>query len=167
MFANLESEIKGNDKIEFAQNGSNAKPYIKDYINKLDSIGFYLNDEVKNLEPLFFINDHKVDIEHNICEGDNIKTVFPNTIGDYRKFFDDNLNLEFYMETVKLQDDYIIKEGDRIFTAVTGNKIDEKINNGYDYKDGINCAQLEVAADYVENQKEISIIQKVKNHIYL
>ena len=46
--ASIESEIKENDKIEitFAQNGENAEPHIKDYVKKLDSVGFYLNEEV-------------------------------------------------------------------------------------------------------------------------
>lgn len=162
MFASLESEIKENDRIEveFAQNGNNAKPHIKDYIKKLDSIGFYLNDKVMNLEPLFFINDEKVDIDHTIVEGDNIKTIFPYTLGYYRKFFDNNLNLEFYIDNTKLVEDYIIKEGDRIYTNIIKGNKNQEINNENGYEEQINNAEAEVAAEYAENYEEDPMKEK-------
>ncbi|AGK98107.1 cell division protein FtsA [Clostridium pasteurianum] len=160
IFASLESEIRENDKIEivFAQNGHNAKAYIKDYIKKLDSVGFYLDGKIKNLEPLFFANDQKVNIDHIIAEGDNIKTAFPKTIGDYRKFIDNNLNLEFYIQSTKLKDDYIIKEGDNISTTI----INEEKNNQHDYGEVVNTAQAEAAAGYVVDEEENYIETKVE-----
>ncbi|WP_010240549.1 cell division protein FtsA [Clostridium arbusti] len=166
MFASLESEIKENDKIEivFAQNGNNAKPYIKDYIKKLDSIGFYLNGEIKNLEPLFFINGQKAYMDHIIGEGDKVETIFPNTLGQYRKFFDNNLNLEFYMGSRKLNDDYIIKEGDRVSTNLIINaENNEEKNNYYNYESENNYAEAEVAADSVIEDEEDPVNSEILN----
>ncbi|AJA47617.1 cell division protein FtsA [Clostridium pasteurianum DSM 525 = ATCC 6013] len=129
IIASLESEIKENDRIEvvFAQNGNNAKAYIKDYIKKLDSVGFYLNDKVKNLEPLFFVNDQEVGIDHIISEGDDIKTVFPRTVLDYKKFVLKNLDLEFYITSKELGDDYIISEGDNIYSTQVSEEKNDSI----------------------------------------
>lgn len=147
IIAGLESEIKENDRIEviFAQNGDNARAYIKDYIRKLDSVGFYLDGELKNLEPLFFANEQEVGIDHIICEGDNIKTVFPRTVGDYKKIICRDLNLEFYIDSKKLEDDYVIKEGDNIYTNLMNTDISEEINSG---------AQREAVIDSVLAQEE-------------
>lgn len=135
LIAGLDSELKENDRIDitFAQNGNNAKAYIKDYIKKVDSVGFYLNGKLENLEPLCFVNNQKVHIDHIISEGDNIETIFPKTIGEYKKLIYKNFNCEFYMETMKLEDGYVIKEGDNIYTecdyAVESCVIEEKNNN--------------------------------------
>lgn len=130
--ASIESEIKENDKIEitFAQNGENAEPHIKDYVKKLDSIGFYLNEEVLNMEPVFLINNNKASYDSVINDGDAVETIFPKTIGEYRKYFDNDLNLEFYKDDVKLNDSYIINEGDNLLTSIDYEtpSIDEKID---------------------------------------
>ena len=84
----MESDVKESDKIEieFAQNGENAKAIIKDYVNKVNTIGFYLNDNVENLEPIFLVNGENADINYEISDGDEIKSIFPNTVGEYKKY---------------------------------------------------------------------------------
>jgi cell division protein FtsA len=116
--SSIDSEIKENDKIEiqFSQNGNNAQPKIKDYVKKLDAIGFYLNDIVKNMEPLFFINKEKVSLDSEINEGDVVEIVFPKTVEDYKRYYDNDLNLEIYKDNQLLMDSYIIEEGDRLYT---------------------------------------------------
>jgi cell division protein FtsA len=114
----IESDIRENDKIEieFSLNGENAKAAIKDYVKNVDTIGFYLNDEVENLEPIFIANGDKRDINYEIVEGDELKTIFPKTIGEYRQYINNNENLEYFMNDEKIADDYIIKEGDKIYS---------------------------------------------------
>lgn len=121
--SSIDSTIKENDKIEieFSENGINAAPRIKDYVKKLDSTGFYLDDEVKNMEPVFLINGNIAEYDSLINEGDRVETVFPKTIGDYRKYFDNELNLEFYKNEVKLNDAYVINEGDGLYTHSQSN----------------------------------------------
>ncbi len=116
--SSIDSEIKENDKIEiqFSQNGNNAQPKIKDYVKKLDAIGFYLNDIVKNMEPLFFINKEKVSLDSEINEGDVVEIVFPKTVEDYKRYYDNDLNLEIYKDNQLLMDSYIIEEGDRLYS---------------------------------------------------
>lgn len=123
IIASIDSTIKENDKIEieFSENGVNAAPTIKDYVKKLDSTGFYLDDEVKNMEPVFLINGNKAEYDSLIAEGDRVETVFPKTIGDYRKYFDNELNLEFYKNGMKLNDAYVINEGDSLYTYSQSN----------------------------------------------
>ncbi|MDD3223573.1 MAG: cell division FtsA domain-containing protein [Clostridium sp.] len=126
----MESYIKENDKIEieFAQNGENAKVFIKDYVNKVNSIGFYINDEIKNIDPVFIINSKRVSVESEIHSGDEVTTISVNTIGDYKKYFKENQNLSFYKGGNKLNDNYVINEGDKII-ARTEKVESEEPNN--------------------------------------
>lgn len=115
----MESEVKENDKIEieFSQNGENAKASIKEYVKNINVIGFYLNDEVKNLEPIFLVNGEEKTIDYEIVDGDNVESILPNTIGEYKKYVDNAFNVEYYIGEEKLQDEYVIKEGDKIHVA--------------------------------------------------
>ena len=141
VLASIDSEIKENDKIEiqFSKNGENAEPQIKDYVKKLDAVGFYLNDEIINMEPLFFINGERVKYDAYIIEGDSVETVFPNTIEDYKKYFNKDLNLELYNNEVKLEDNYVIEEGDKLYTKE--DKVEEELVE-------------EVKKESIENNKE-------------
>lgn len=116
VISSIESTIKENDKIEieFSENGENAVPKIKDYVKKLDSVGFYLNGEVKNMEPVFLINGNRAAYDSLINEEDKVETIFPKTIGDYRKYFNADPDLKFYKNDVKLNDAYEINEGDQL-----------------------------------------------------
>lgn len=116
--SNIDSLIKENDKIEikYAENGVDAHPLIKNYVNKLYSVGFYVDDNIINLEPIFLINEEKVSLDSEIHEGDEVQTIYPETLLHYIKYFDKDLNKEYYLNDKKLNDDYIINEGDRIYT---------------------------------------------------
>lgn len=126
--SNIDSPIKENDKIEikYAENGVDAHPLIKNYVNKLYSVGFYVDDNIINLEPIFLINEEKVSLESKINEGDEVETIYPTTLLHYIKYFDEDLNKEYYLDNKKLNDDYIINEGDRIYTYRESSKIPEE-----------------------------------------
>jgi cell division protein FtsA len=171
----MESDIRENDKIEieFSLNGENAKASIKDYVKNVDTIGFYLNDEVENLEPIFIANGDKRDINYEILEGDELKTIFPKTIGEYRQYVNNNENLEYFMNHEKIADDYIIKEGDKIYSKEKV-ELKEKIEDG-NYRqysgeissEGLNKEQVKYETiDVVVNDKRMKLSGK-KQYIFV
>ncbi|KYH35007.1 cell division protein FtsA [Clostridium tepidiprofundi DSM 19306] len=119
--SSMDSEVKDGDvvDIKYAENGGHAEPKVIDYVKKIDTVSFYLDDKLVNIEPVVFINGNKVNIDAKIEEGDNIEIIFPNTIGQYKKYFISDNEVDYCMNNLKLEDDYIIKEGDRIYKNVT------------------------------------------------
>ncbi|MGO5065245.1 MULTISPECIES: cell division protein FtsA [unclassified Clostridium] len=115
--ASIEDNIKEGDKIEieFAKNGEDAKPTLKDYIKKVYSTTFFINDIIENLTPLTFVNGDKKDINYIIKEGDNVKILFPETLGHYKEYYETLKDYKYYLDGQELKEDYIIKEGDRIY----------------------------------------------------
>lgn len=117
--ANIESEIKEGDSIEikFAVDGLPGEPYIKDYVKDLNSVSFYLNNNIVNMYPMALINDNKADIGERIKENDIIRIIYPKSLGDYIKYFCENYseNYSYYINDKNLDLNYSIKEGDKIF----------------------------------------------------
>lgn len=117
----IDEEVNEGDvvEVEYAVNGKIASPKIKDYIKKIYSISFFVNDIVENLEPVAYINKDKANLESNINEGDNVTIIFPETLGDYEKYLslNDDHNKEFlyYLNGEELGKNYIVNEGDRIY----------------------------------------------------
>lgn len=124
IISNIDSAIKENDKIEinYAENGIDAHPLVRNYVNKLYSVGFYVDDNIINLEPIFLINGEKVSLDSEIHEGDELETVYPSTLLNYIKYFDKDLNKEYYLNDNRLNDNYVINEGDRIYTYKQNSK---------------------------------------------
>lgn len=121
----IDTEVSEGDniEIEFARDGKNASPKVKDYIQKLNAISFYIDNNVVNLEPVVFINEKKVDFETDIRENDNINIFYPENLGDYKKFYDnDSGNFKYYSGSIEINDDYIIKDGEKIFKVLSGEK---------------------------------------------
>ncbi|WP_333886735.1 cell division protein FtsA [Clostridium sp.] len=128
----VDEEVKEGDNIEinYAVNGEAASPKVKDYIKRIYSISFFINDIMESLEPIAYINKNKVSLDSNINEGDNVVIVFPETLRDYEKYF--SLNQEqgefsYYLNGKELDKNYIIKEGDRIYRLLK--KREEKKEN--------------------------------------
>ncbi|NEZ46393.1 cell division protein FtsA [Clostridium niameyense] len=116
--SSVEDNVKEGDtvEIEFAKNGRDAEPTIKDYIKKVYSISFFINDIIETMCPLGFINGNKVNLNDKIKENDEVYIVFPETLGDYKKYYDDLQGVfKYYLEDKILDDSYKIKEGDRIY----------------------------------------------------
>ncbi|NFA60803.1 rod shape-determining protein [Clostridium sporogenes] len=174
--ASIEDNIKEGDKIEieFAKNGEDAKPTLKDYIKKVYSTTFFINDIIENLTPLTFVNGDKKDINYIIKEGDNVKILFPETLGHYKEYYETLKDYKYYLDGQELKEDYIIKEGDRIYKlrdeveedkekGCEVNKANEKekinINNE------INMIEKEITETNYEEEIENHYIQSEENDL--
>ncbi len=117
--SNIESNIKEGDSIEikYAVDGLSGEPYIKDYVKDLNSISFYLNNNLVNMDPVAFINNNKVQINEKIKENDVVKIIYPRSLKDYIKYFCENTSEDYnyYINDEILDLNYLIKEGDKIF----------------------------------------------------
>lgn len=116
--ANIDTEIKEGDKIEivFAKDGKDAAPKLIEYVKKINSISFYLNDIIQNLDPIGIINNKRTEMEEFIKQGDEVEIIFPSTLGEYIKYFnEENSEYKYYLRDREIFKDYVIKEGDRIY----------------------------------------------------
>lgn len=180
LLGSMESDVRENDKIEieFSQNGENAKAVIKDYVKDVNSIGFYLDGEIQNLEPIFIANGEKTDINYEILDGDDINTIFSQTIGQYKVYVNNNSNVEYYINDEKLSDDYIIKEGDKIQSKEKLNQnmniktLDNEKNTSIENKNEISSEVLNQekvkygAIEVVVNDKKI-ILEGKKEYVFV
>lgn len=137
---NIDSEINEGQNIDiiFAKDGQDPLPKVKDYIKKLYSIDFYLNDIIYKIEPIALINGKKSSVQEDIKEGDNVDIINVETLGDFKKYVDEeSLNYKYYLQGKELEDKYLIKEGDRIYKIK-----DEKINTKELKKDNLKQQQI-------------------------
>ncbi|GAA0739950.1 cell division protein FtsA [Clostridium oceanicum] len=138
----VESNVKEGDniEIEFAKNGKTAEPKIKDYIKKINSVSFYINDIMENLEPIAIINNNKVSIDSKIQENDKVEIVFPKTLGDFKRYYENETKgYTYFLKSKFIEDEYIIKEGDRIYKIkkekdhvikdIENNNMDDELQN--------------------------------------
>ncbi|MCW6083659.1 rod shape-determining protein [Clostridium botulinum] len=157
--ASVEDNIKEGDKIEieFAKNGEDAKPTLKDYIKKVYSTTFFINDIIENLTPLAFVNGDKKDVNYIIKEGDNVKILFPETLGHYMEYYETLKDYKYYLNGEELKEDYIIRESDRIYKIrdeIEENKEENFQINKVDEKDNeLNVVEKEI----IETNDETSI----------
>lgn len=166
VISNIDSAIKENDKIEinYAENGSDAHPLVRNYVNKLYSVGFYVDDNIINLEPIFLINGDKVSLDSEIHEGDEVETVYPSTLLNYIKYFDKDLNKEYYLNDNRLNDNYVINEGDRIYTYKQNTKTIETKIEVKKGKVPQNDVKLEESKE-VKVEEEKKVENKISNDI--
>jgi hypothetical protein len=66
-----------------------------------------------------------VSLKEYLQDGDELKIVFANTIGEFREYIE-KTDERYFLSDVELNDSYVIKEGDRIFKTFTKT---EKISN--------------------------------------
>lgn len=115
---NVDSEVKEGDNIEivFAKDGNMASPKVLDFITNFDSVSFFIDDYIKQIEPIAYINNKRAELDCHIKDGDEVNIIYPKTLGEYKQHFEENTeNMRYYILGVQLDDDYIIKEGDRIY----------------------------------------------------
>ncbi|GKX66875.1 cell division protein FtsA [Inconstantimicrobium mannanitabidum] len=117
--ATLESEVSNGDviKVDFAQDGKDAAPKVMEYISEVDEKYFYYNEELINIEPIVKINNVLSQVDSIIKNNDDVEIIFPKTIGEVKKYViscnDDEI---LSIGDIKLEDDYEIKNGDKIVT---------------------------------------------------
>lgn len=104
-----------NIQIDYAKNGRDAEPKILDYVHNFKSIGFYIDDNIFNTEPLCYINDKKVNANSIIHDGDEVRIVEISSINDIKNNYPNEKGFIFIMDDSQLKEDYIIHEGDRIY----------------------------------------------------
>ncbi|MHC1683744.1 MAG: cell division protein FtsA [Clostridiaceae bacterium] len=120
--ASIDSEVIEGDsiKVEFANDGVNAKPKIYEYLKSVGNTTFYYNDEIVYLEPIAYKNAERVSIDEFIDDGDAIDVIYPTTFGDYLLYY---LNVDhdiykYYLNDYPITKDYVIKEGDKIYSEI-------------------------------------------------
>lgn len=111
----LEKVVNTGDiiEIEYAIQGKDANPKIIDQIKELNTVSFYLDEKLINLEPIFLVNDEIKTIEYLIKENDNIRIIIPKTIGDIKKHILKN-NIDIRKNRMVLDDNYVVVEGDNL-----------------------------------------------------
>lgn len=126
--ATIDTEIAEGDKIrvDFAKDGKDALPKIIEYIKNINSISFYMNDEIENIYPVAFINDEQCDLEEIIKEGDEVKILFPSTLGEYIKYYEKDNDYLYFLRNDQIDSSYVIKEGDRIYKKKNKELIEEQ-----------------------------------------
>lgn len=177
-YAALETEIKANDniKLEYAQNGKDAAPKLCDHIKNINSISFYLEGEIVNIEPIILVNDNEADFEYIIKNRDEVKVFLPNKISDFKKYvLKDAINLA--KDDHILEDTYEIFEGDQIIKDSSLSKesqsledneyIENQISNVLEDNNNQNEADSALDSEELEMpaEKEITAVKEVFHSI--
>lgn len=123
--ASIDSEIKEGDNINinYARDGKDAEPKVKDYVINFNSVSFTLDGDIKYLEPICSINGNKAELDSEIIEEDNVTILYPETLKDYINGIGNNYDdCEFFIRENQISPDYKIQEGDVI-------SLKKKVNN--------------------------------------
>jgi len=163
MLSNIDSEVVEGDIIEviFCKDGKDAEPKIMDYVKNIQVVSFYYEDVICNIEPVPFINGERVLINAIIKENDDVYIELPVTIRDYAKYFGYKFQgLIFIMDNEQLLEDYVIKEGDRIY------KKHVPFENAKAKKEVLEVGKKELELNVEVNKKIITLKNKEK-YIYV
>jgi cell division protein FtsA len=128
--ASIDEEVKEGDNVEinYARDGDDALPSIIDYVKKLYSISFFINDIIENLEPIAIINEKRVNLKEKIKENDEVKIMFPETLAEYKEYStENNGQYKYYLNGLEISDDYKIKEEDSIYSIKCDEVEKEKV----------------------------------------
>jgi len=118
--SNIDSEVKEGDIIvvDFSIDGKDAEPKIMDFVKNIQTVSFYFEDIIQNLEPIAFINGVRSLINAVIKENDQVNIELPTTVQQFAKYFPESVQgPRFIKNNKELQMEYVIKEGDRIYSV--------------------------------------------------
>mgnify|MGYP004443979353 FL=1 len=73
----------------------------------------FINNNSTVIEPIAIINDNKVSLDTYISDQDIIEIIYPKNIGDVKKYVI-NTEGDIFVNEVKANDEYIIKDGDKL-----------------------------------------------------
>lgn len=146
----IDNEIKEGDRIEinFAEDGSDAGPCIKDYIQKLYSVSFYINDMVESFQPIAYVDHIEMELNSLIKQGDTVEIVYPMSMKDYIKYYAKNERYDYFINGNKIEEDYTIGDGDRIYKV--NKEIDEAAVTVIDEKEILEEEKQQI----IEEKKE-------------
>ncbi len=156
--ANIDTEIKEGDRIEveYARDGESAAPKLINFVPDFNPTGFYINDELINLEPVFLLNGERVTVDADICEGDDVRIVLPKTFGDFKNYFNHyNGENKYFKDDIEISDEYIIDELDRI-TCLSPQIEEVKISE----EDNLEKVEIETAELELENRYFVFVNDK-------
>ena len=159
---NIDSDVVEGDIIEviYCKDGRNAEPKVIDFVKNIQAVSFYIDDVIHNIEPAAFINGERVLINAEIKEDDDVVIEFPISISEYEKYFGrKSSGSTFIMGNKDLQEDYIIKEGDRIYT------LGVKVNKAIPRKEAYIEIEKEIAISNDENVDEIALDSKLDKKV--
>lgn len=181
--SNIDEEVKEGDKVEikYARDGNDAAPNALEYVKRLYSISFFVNDIIENLEPIALINGKKVDLNEKIKENDEVEILFPETLTQYKKYVAENSEEhKYYLNGTEISDDYKIEEGDRIYSIkhdeaekdeVKDEVVEQKeIETSEESVDTIEdkttveseTSEVEAALDSEKNEEKVEILEENK-----
>jgi cell division protein FtsA len=165
--ANIDSRVIEGDVIDvsFCIDGKSAEPKITDFVKNIQAVSFYFEDIIRNIEPVAFINGQRALINALIKEDDDINIAFPATIQEYIKYFgNEESGLTFMKENKEIHRDYIIKEGDRIYSVTLKNENTDEyvhVNNVH------NKLDLRIKDLVVEVNKKIITLKNKDKYIFV
>lgn len=128
--ADTDTEVFSGDKIiiNYARNGEDAKTVVRDHVGNITSISIYVDDEIVNIDPLCTINGELKDFDAEINEEDEVDIFLPNTVKDIReKVLQEDVVL--MKNDLKLPDDYVVTEGEKIYRRTVQDEVIEEENN--------------------------------------
>lgn len=169
--ASLDTLVNEGDDINvvYAKNGSNASPKIYEYLSSLyDNINFKINDNSYTIEPEIYINDSAARIDSSIKDGDNVTILLNNSINSFcQNHIDTFKDSSFYINNVLLEDNYIIKSGDNIYTysleSIENNSSPRIATNSSEISKNSELVNINIPLTNNENIKGTSIDKNIDN----
>ena len=113
--ATIDSKINDGDEINiiYAKNGQNAAAKVMEILTNYKEKEIFINNNSTVIEPIAIINDNKVSLDTYISDQDIIEIIYPKNIGDVKKYVI-NTEGDIFVNEVKANDEYIIKDGDKL-----------------------------------------------------
>ena len=113
--AAIDSKINDGDEINiiYANNGQNAAAKVMEILTNYKEKEIFINNNSTVIEPIAIINDNKVSLDTYISDQDIIEIIYPKNIGDVKKYVI-NTEGDIFVNEVKANDEYIIKDGDKL-----------------------------------------------------
>lgn len=147
----MDTEIRERDEIDitFAKDGKTSEPQVKEFIQDVNSVSFFINDEIINMEPVIFINEKRAALDEIIKEDDIVKIIYPQTLQDFKKYFEEG-DYDYIFNGEKLKDNYVIKEGERIYRTTKEDKEVELV----ELESNISIEQEEETVSVIDENKE-------------
>ncbi|MBE6050378.1 MAG: cell division protein FtsA [Clostridium sp.] len=152
--ADIETEVDENDeiRIEYAQNGKDAEAKVSEFLNTVYSKSIFVDDNITNLEPICIINGEEKSVTENLVDNDIVSIFIPDKVSDLKKYVLKD-EVELYFNDNKLEDDFVLEEGSRIYT---------KIENDENIKENIKLDENEKVESKEETKQDNQEVEEEK-----
>lgn len=160
----LEAEVNAGDsiKITYAQNGKDASPKVSEIINNINSISIYLDDKLINIEPVVLINGKEKKISTHIKNDDEVSVFLPNDVMRFKKYLLKEEKI-IYKDNVELEDDYILNEGEVLYTQYKANEVNEVNGVNEEIKEVTGVIEVKEVIGVEEDSEENGFMVIVNN----